>query len=267
MHKMRHCGNAQKQRFLTPANNTVPWGQKRSGSGSGRNNWLYPIEEREEHRALNDSLGSHTPPPPAARRGSSAVHPPPLRCAHGSETAPSCAESATHGHARRSGCVLLRGSGQPAPPTCRSRLRSAGCAVCPSRRFAYTASALGTACRESDVRRAGRFLAAARTPLRQVGCCPLALVRGWWWGVGSACSRPGRAREGRTGLGGRRRAPARPPRSRSIPSRLPAAADRARTPAGAPTPTASRHRPTRPRRSAPSPRPRRTTWSGTPSPV
>lgn len=134
MHKMRHCGNAQKQRFLTPADNTVPWGQKRSGSGSGRNNWLYPIEEREEHRAPNDSLGSHTPPPPAARRGSSAVHPPPLRCAHGSETAPSCAESATHGHARRSGCVLLRGSGQPAPPTCRSRLRSAGCAVCPSRR-------------------------------------------------------------------------------------------------------------------------------------
>lgn len=29
---------------------------------------------------------------------------------------------------------MLRGSGQPAPPTCCSRLRSAGCAVCPSRR-------------------------------------------------------------------------------------------------------------------------------------
>lgn len=43
-------------------------------------------------------------------------------------------ESATHGHARRSGCVSLSGSGQPAPPACRSRLRSAGCAVCPSRR-------------------------------------------------------------------------------------------------------------------------------------
>ncbi len=43
-------------------------------------------------------------------------------------------ESDTHGHARRSGCVLLRGSGQPAPPACRSRLRSAGYAVCPSRR-------------------------------------------------------------------------------------------------------------------------------------
>lgn len=79
-------------------------------------------------------IGAHTPPPPAARRGSTAAHLPPLRCAHGSETAPPCAENATYGHARRSGCVLLRGSGQPAPPTCCSRLRSAGCAVCPSRR-------------------------------------------------------------------------------------------------------------------------------------
>ena len=79
-------------------------------------------------------MGAHTPPPPAARRGSSAAHLPPLRCAHGSETAPPCAESATHGHAQSVGCVLLRGSGQPAPPTCCSRLRSAGCAVCPSRR-------------------------------------------------------------------------------------------------------------------------------------
>ena len=94
----------------------------------------YGRGEREERRALNDDPGSHTPPPPAARRGSSAAHLPPLRCAHGSETAPPCAKSATHGHARRSGCVLLRGSGQPAPPTCCSRLRSAGCAVCPSRR-------------------------------------------------------------------------------------------------------------------------------------
>ena len=83
---------------------------------------------------LVNSERCHTPPPPAARRGSSAAHPPPLRCAHGSETAPPCAESATRGHARRSGCVLLRGSGQPAPPTCCSRLRSAGCAVCPSQR-------------------------------------------------------------------------------------------------------------------------------------
>ena len=104
-------------------------------------------------------VSGHTPPPPAARRGPPAAHPPPLRRAHGSETAPPCAESAAHGHARRSGCVLRRGSGQPAPPSCRSRLRSAGsafvplpaqvsrlrrlpfaavahsgCAVCPSRR-------------------------------------------------------------------------------------------------------------------------------------
>lgn len=140
-----------------------------------------------------------------------------------------------------------------------------GCAVCPSRRFAYTASALGTACWKVGVRRAGRFLAAARTPLRQMGCCPLVLVRGWWWGVGSARSRSGRAREGRTGLRRRRRAPARPPRARSVPSRPPATTDRARAPAGAPTPTTSRPRPTHPRRSAPWPRPRRTTWRGTPS--
>ena len=58
-------------------------------------------------------------------------HPHPLRCAHGSEIVPPCAERVTHGHDRRSGCVLLHGSGQPVPPTCCSRLRSA---ICPSRR-------------------------------------------------------------------------------------------------------------------------------------
>lgn len=166
-----------------------------------------------------------------------------------------------------SACVLL--------PAQVSRLRRlpfaavahSGYAVCPSRRFAYTASALGMACWEADARRAGRFLAAARTPLRQMGCCSFFLVRGWWWGVGSARSRTGRAREGRTGHSRRRRAPARPPRSRSVPSRLPTAADRARAPAGAPTPTASPLQPTRPRRSAPSPRPRRTTCGGTPIPA
>ena len=63
----------------------------------------------------------------------------PLRARLGNR--PPCAESATHGHARRSGCVLLRGSGQPAPPTCCSRLRSAGCAVCPSQR-SHTPAAL-----------------------------------------------------------------------------------------------------------------------------
>lgn len=36
---------------------------------------------------------------------------------------------------------MLRGSGQPAPPACCSRLRSAGCAVCPSRR-SHTPAAL-----------------------------------------------------------------------------------------------------------------------------
>ena len=40
------------------------------------------------------------------------------------------------------------------------------------------------------MRRAGRLLAAARTPLRQVGCCPLVLVRGWWWDVDVLAASP-----------------------------------------------------------------------------
>ena len=59
-----------------------------------------------------------------------------------------------------------------------------GYAVCPSLRCAYTVYALGMACWEFDVHRSGRFLAAARTPLRQMGCYSLVLVRGLWWGVG-----------------------------------------------------------------------------------
>lgn len=43
-------------------------------------------------------------------------------------------ESAAHGRARRSSCAWRCGSLQPAPPAHRARLRSAGCAVCPSRR-------------------------------------------------------------------------------------------------------------------------------------
>lgn len=43
-------------------------------------------------------------------------------------------EGEAHGPARRSGRVSRRGSGQPAPPSCRSRLGSADCAACPSRR-------------------------------------------------------------------------------------------------------------------------------------
>lgn len=49
-------------------------------------------------------------------------------------------ESDTYGRTRRSGCVLRRGSGQPAPPSCRSRLRRLPLAL-----RAYTASALGAA--------------------------------------------------------------------------------------------------------------------------
>lgn len=86
------------------------------------------------------------------------------------------------------------GSARVSLPAQASRLRRlafaavahAGCAVCPSLRCAYTASALGMACREFDVRRPGRVLAAARTPLRRVGCYVFPRVRGRWWGVGSA---------------------------------------------------------------------------------
>ena len=72
---------------------------------------------------------SHTPQPPAARRG---LHRSPSACAPLRARlgpAPPCAESATHGHARRSGCVcsaarasqlrlrVAPGSGQPAAPS------------------------------------------------------------------------------------------------------------------------------------------------------
>ena len=89
-----------------------------------------PRRARIRRNQTRDPTPHHHPLPVEGR-------PQPTRLrsvARGSETAPPCAESATHGHARRSGCVLLRGSGQPAPPACCSRLRSAGCAVCPSRR-------------------------------------------------------------------------------------------------------------------------------------
>lgn len=100
-----------------------------------------------------------------------------------------------------------------------------GYAVCPSRRFAYTAYALGMACWEVDVRRPGRFLAAARTPLRQMGCCSFALVRGWWWGVGvlAALTEEQRARR-------RPWASARPPRARERRSGSPRESERATAP-------------------------------------
>ena len=143
---------------------------------------------------LNDDPGGHTPPPPARYRGLSAARPPPLRCAHGSGPPRPTRESRSHGRPARSGCVLLRGSGQPAPPSCRSRLRSAGCAVCPPRR-SRTQAALsvprGAAHTQPPLwagpdgsrplRRAGRALAAARTPLRRTGRCDVAILN---WTVG-----------------------------------------------------------------------------------
>ena len=90
-----------------------------------------PRRARIRRNQTRDPTPHHHPLPVEGR-------PQPTRLCSVARTArkppPPCAESATHGHARRSGCVLLRGSGQPAPPTCCSRLRSAGYAVCPSRR-------------------------------------------------------------------------------------------------------------------------------------
>ncbi len=171
-----------------------------------------------------------------------------------------------------------------------------GYAVCPSRRFAYTAYALGMACWEVDVRRSGRFLAAARTPLRQMGCCSFVLVRGWWWGVDALATltEGQRARlsgyvapglpHGRhalaSGAPGRSR---RPRRRRSphlghpfIAPARPSSAPRGGARAPAPLPglrqrAPTRHRPRQIRQrtlcASPLPRPRRTTWHGTPSPA
>ena len=79
--------------------------------------WATGVEKNEKNEKnvapLNDHPTPHHHPLPV--EGRAAAHPPPLRCALGSETAPPCAESATHGHARRSGCVLLRGSGHGLP--------------------------------------------------------------------------------------------------------------------------------------------------------
>lgn len=130
------------------------------------------------------------PPPSAAHRGLSAARPPPLRCAHGSGPPRPTRESWSHGRPARSGCVLRRGSLQPAAPSHRARLGPAGCAVRPSRRAHASGSAVCRSHRahtqpprpvRPDVgqpsRGAGRSLAAARTPLRQSGRCAVSLVR------------------------------------------------------------------------------------------
>lgn len=145
-------------------------------------------------------LRCHTPPLPATRRESTAAHPPPLRCAHG--------------------------SGQPAPSACRSRLSSAGCAVCPSRRShtqtAHTQPPLWAwpterpTCAGGSIPRGGAHSATADGLLHRrarprvvVGC-----------GVRSS---PVLRAHGAPASHGRHLAPARPPHARSIPSRLPTA--------------------------------------------
>lgn len=65
-----------------------------------------------------------------------------------------------------------------------------GCAVCSSRR-AHTQPPLWAGPDGSrPLRRAGRALAAARTPLRRTGRCSVVSARGRWWGVGADGRRP-----------------------------------------------------------------------------
>lgn len=142
-------------------------------------------------------LRRHTPPLPATRRESTAAHPPLLRCAHGSGPprlrmeAPSTAMPAAPAvYAPRLGPA---GSACVSLPDQFSRLR----------RLSFAALRIhslrsGHGLPKGLPAQAGRYLAAARTPLRQMGCCIVALARGWWWGVGSArhrfCGRMGRQR-------------------------------------------------------------------------
>lgn len=121
---------------------------------------------------------------------------------------------------------MLRGSGQPAPPACRSRLSSAGCAVCPSRRShtqaAHTQPPLWAwpterpTCAGGSIPRGGAHSATADGLLHRrarprvvVGC-----------GVRSS---PVLRAHGAPASHGRHLAPARPSHARSIPSRLPTA--------------------------------------------
>ena len=157
-------------------------------------------EKNEKNDApSNDDPEGHTPPPPARRRRSSAAHPPPLRCAHGSGP-----PRPAHGGRRARPrpplrlCIAPRlgsaGSAFVLLPAQVSRLcrlpfaavAHSGCAVCPSHR-AHTHPPLWAGPDGSrPLRRAGRPLAAARTPLRRTGCCSVMPVHGRWWGVASA---------------------------------------------------------------------------------
>lgn len=176
-----------------------------------------------------------TPHPTTTRCPSRADRSPPasapLRARLG--PAPPAHGGAIHGHARRSGCVcsaarasrlrlrVAPGSVQPAAP---SALR--GGRTRRLRRLSLTALRIhslrsGHGLPKGLLAQAGRSLAAARTPLRRMGCCIVALARGWWWGVGPARHRFC-GRMGALARRSRRRAPARPSRARSIPSRHPA---------------------------------------------
>lgn len=102
-------------------------------------------------------LRRHTPPLPATCRESTAAHPPPLRCAHGSGPprlrmeAPSTAMPAAPAvYAPRLGPA---GSACVSLPAQFSRLRRLPFAVVAHAGCAYTASALGMAYRKAYLRR------------------------------------------------------------------------------------------------------------------
>lgn len=148
----------------------------------------------------------------------------------------------------------------------------------------YASTALGMACWEFDVRRAGRFLAAARTPLRQVGSGPATARSRLWRHRGLPDPRrprpptPGSRSARRVAAAVRTGAAALTPRvGRPLiaPAR-PSPAPRGGARVSAPLPGLRQRAPTRyrsrqirqqPLCASPSPRPRRTTWRGTPSPA
>lgn len=182
---------------------------------------------------------------------------------------------------------MLRGSGQSATPACRSQLSSAGCAVCPSRRShtqaapsvphsaAHTQPPLWAWPNERSIRAGGAVPRGGAHSATADGLLHRRARPRVVMGCGTRSSPILRAHESTSEAQAASRA-------RSIPSRLPTAIRPRVSPRRCPPPlesvteglvtaTLDSRRPLRTRRpppmpSRPSPRPRRTTWRGTPSP-
>lgn len=226
-------------------------------------------------------LRRHTPPLPATRRESTAAHPPPLRCAHGSGPprlrmeAPSTAMPAAPAvYAPRLGPA---GSACVSLPAQFSRLRRLPFAAVAHAGCAYTASALGMAYRKAYLRRRvdtsrrralryGRWAAApSRSPAGGGGVWgPLVTGSAGAWGASEPRETSG-ARAAVTCPLDPESPPDRDQSARRTPP-PPVGATEGLTPAtlGSRRSLSACRPPPMPLR--PSPRPRRTTWRDTPSP-